>query len=68
MKAFMKKEMTQIIEAKLKTKTRVILETSISEDFNGCHMTIKAESIIVVQKDQAKKLMLVDIKDNTKKQ
>ena len=31
-------------------------------------MTIKAESIIVVQKNQVEKLILIDIKDNVKKQ
>ena len=31
-------------------------------------MTIKAESIMVVQKNQAEKFVLIDIKDNAKKQ
>ena len=30
-------------------------------------MTIKAESIMVMKKNQAEKLVLVDIKDNAKK-
>ena len=67
MKAFMKNEETKIMEAKFKAKTQIILETSTSRDFNGCHMTIKAESIIVIQKNQAENLALVDIKDNAKK-
>ena len=66
--AFIKKEETEIIEAKFKAKTRIILEIGTTGDFNGCHITIKAESIMVVQKNQAKKLVLVDIKDNAKKQ
>ena len=66
--AFMKKAETEIVEAKFKAKTRTILETGASGDFNGCRMTIKAESIMVVQKNQAEKLVLIDIKDNAKKQ
>ena len=66
--AFMKKEETEIVEAKFKAKTRIILEIGVSEDFNGCRMTIEAESIMVVQKNQVEKLVLVDIKDNAKKQ
>ena len=66
--AFIKKEKIEIIEAKFKAKTRTILEISVSENFNGCQMTIKAESIIVIQKNQVKKLVLINIKDNAKKQ
>ena len=66
--AFIKKEETEIMKAKFKAKTRTILETGASGDFNGCRMTIKAESIMVVQKNQAEKLVLVDVKDNAKKQ
>ena len=64
----MKKEETVIMEVKFKAKTRTILEIGVSGDFNDCYMTIKAESIMVVQKNQAEKLVLVDIKDNAKKQ
>ena len=46
--AFMKKKKTEIVKAKFKTKTRTILETGASRDFNGCHITIEAESIMVV--------------------
>ena len=46
--AFMKKEETKIMKVKFKAKTQTILETGASEDFNGCHITIKAESIIIV--------------------
>ena len=53
--AFMKKKETEIIEAKFKAKTQTILETGASRDFNGCRITIKAKSIIVVQKNQAEK-------------
>ena len=49
--AFMKKEETEIIEAKLKAKNRTILETGASGDFNGCRMTIEADFIMVVQKN-----------------
>ena len=66
--AFIKKVETEIIEAKFKSKTQTILEIDASRDFNGCRMTIKAESIIIVQKNQVEKLVLVDIKDNAKKQ
>ena len=65
--AFMKKKKTEIIEAQFKAKNQTILETDISEDFNGYYMTIKADFIMVVQKNQAEKLALVDIKDNVKK-
>lgn len=65
---FMKKEKTEIMKAKFKVKTRIILETHTLEDFNGYCMTIKAESIMVIQKNQTEKLVLVDIKDNIKKQ
>ena len=67
MEAFIKKDETEIMETKFKVKTRTILETNASRDFNGYYMTIKAESIMVVQKNQAEKLVFVDIKDNTKK-
>ena len=66
--AFMKKEETEIMDAKFKGKTQTILKIEASGDFNGYHMTIKAESIIVVQKNQVEKLILVDNKDNAKKQ
>ena len=49
--AFMKIEETEIVEAKFKAKTRTILETGASRDFNGYRMTIEAESIMVVQKN-----------------
>lgn len=63
----MKKEKTEIIKTKFKIKTQTILETGESGDFNGYRMTIKAEFIMIVQKYQAKKLVLVDIKNNAKK-
>ena len=66
--SFMKKEETAIIEAKFKAKTQTILETSALEDFNAYRITIEAKSIMVVQKNQTEKLVLVDIKDNAKKQ
>ena len=47
----MKKEETKIMEAKFKAKTQTFLETGISGDFNGCCITIKAKSIMVIQKN-----------------
>ena len=44
------------------------METGASGDFNGCQITIEAESIMVIQKNQVEKLVFVDIKDNAKKQ
>ncbi len=64
---FMKKKEKEILEAKFKAKTQTMLETGVSGDFNGCRMTIKAESIMVIQKNQAEKLVLVDIKNKAKK-
>lgn len=46
--AFMIKKETEIMEAKFKAKTRTILKTGISRDFNGYCMTIKAKFIMVV--------------------
>ena len=46
--AFMKKEKKEIIETKFKAKNRIMLETSVSGDFNSCRMTFKVESIMVV--------------------
>ena len=56
------------MEAKFKAKTLTILEIGILRDFNGCYIAIKAESIMVVKKNQTEKLVLVDIKDNAKTQ
>lgn len=64
----MKNKEKEIIRAKFKVKNRILLETDISEDFNSCYIIIKAESNMVVQKSQAKKLVLIDIKENVKKQ
>lgn len=62
----MKKEKTKIIEAKFKVKIQTILETSISKDFNNYHMTIKARFIMIIQKNQAKKLVFININNNIK--
>lgn len=64
---FINKEEAEIIEAKFKAKSQIMSKTSVSKDFNKCHMTIENKSIIVIQKKQAEKLLFVDIKDNTKK-
>ena len=64
----MKKEETEIMKAKFKAKTQTILETGVSGDFNGCRMIIEAESIMIIQRYQIEKLVLIDIKDNIKKQ
>lgn len=51
LEAFMKKKESKIIKAKFKAKTQTILETGILRDFNGYSITIKAESIMVIQKN-----------------
>lgn len=56
------------MEAKFKAKTPTILQTGALRDLNNCCMTIKVEFIIVIQKNQVEKLVLINIKDNTKKQ
>ena len=66
--AFMKKEEKKILEAKFKVKTQTILEIGVSGDFNGCRMTIEVEFIMVIQKNQIEKLVLIDIQDKVKKQ
>ena len=68
MEAFINKKEAEITETKFKAKSQTILETGTSGDFNSCRMTIEAESIIVVQRNQIEKLILVNIKDNAKKQ
>lgn len=47
---FMNNYEIEIIETNFKIKTQTILETGASGDFNSYRITIKAESIIVVQK------------------
>lgn len=64
---FKKKEEKEIIEAKFKAENQIIIEIGISRNFNGCCIIIKAKSIMIIQKNQTEKLILVDIKDNTKK-
>lgn len=44
----MKRKDTEIIETKLKAKTRAILEIGILEDFDNYHIIVKVESIMVV--------------------
>lgn len=63
----MKKEETEITKVKFKAKTRTMLETGISKDFNSCHILIEAKSIMVILKNQVEKLVLIDVKDNIKK-
>lgn len=65
---FMKKEEKEIIKARLKAKNQIIQEISLSADFGGYSMTIEAESIIVLQRNEAEKLVLIDVKNNAKKQ
>lgn len=64
---FMQKEETEIMEVKFKAKIQTILKTVALRDFNNYRMTIEAEFIMVVQKNQAQKLVLIDIKNNAKK-
>ena len=52
-KAFMKKTRLEIMEAKLKAKTRTILKTGASGDWNNYCMIIEAESILIVQNNKA---------------
>lgn len=47
----MNKEKAKIIETKFKAKSQIILEIGISGDFNDCHIIIKVESIMVMQKN-----------------
>lgn len=67
-KAFMKIKETEIMKAKFKAKTKTILKTGTSGDFNGCCRTIEAKFIMVVQKNQKEKLVFIDMKNNAKKQ
>lgn len=67
MEIFINKEKSEIIKVKFKAKSQTIQKNSISGDLNSCHMTIEDEFIIVIQKILAEKLLLIDIKDNTKK-
>lgn len=46
--AFMNTEEVEMTEAKFKAKSWTVLEIGALGDFNGCHITIKAEFIIVV--------------------
>lgn len=64
---FINKKKVEIINAKFKVKSQIMLEISVSKDFKGCRMTIEDKSIMVMQKKQTKKLFLINIKDNTKK-
>lgn len=65
---FINKEETENIEVKFKAKTQTMLKTSIFRDFNSCYKIIETKSIMVVQKNQVEMLVLVNIKDNAKKQ
>lgn len=64
----MKIEKIEIIKIIFKAKTQIILKTSIFADFKDCFMIIEVKSIIVIQKNQVKKLVLINVKDNVKKQ
>ena len=66
-KAFMNKKKTEIIKTKFKIKTQTILETGASKTFNSCYIIIKAKFIIVIQKNQAEKLVFINTKNNIKK-
>lgn len=67
-KAFINKEKKKIIEAKFKAKSQIMLETGTSQNFNGYYMTIEDKTIIIIQKNKADKLIIVDIEDNVNKQ
>lgn len=51
METFMINKKIEIIEAKFKTKSQILLEISVSEDFRGYYMIIKDESILVIVKN-----------------
>lgn len=65
---FIDKEETEIIKAKFKAKSQIILKTRISETFNSYYMIIKDKTIIIIQKNQGNKLLIVNIEDDIKKQ
>lgn len=65
--AFINKEEIKIIKAKFKVKTWTMLEIDIFRNFNSCYMTIEAESIMIIQKNLVKKLVLINIKNYAKK-
>lgn len=48
----MKIEEIEIMEAKFKAKTQILIEISIFREFNSYYMTIKAKAIMIVQKNQ----------------
>lgn len=68
MEIFINKKEIEYTEAKFKAKLQTILKIGILKNFNCCCIIIKAKSIIVVQKNKIKKLVLIDIKNNAKKQ
>lgn len=45
-----------------------MLETNTSQNFNGYYMTIEDKTIMIVQKNKADKLIIVDIEDDVNKQ
>lgn len=66
-KTLMNTKETEITEGKFMAKSQTILETGISRTFNDCRMIIEAKCIMIVQKNQAEKFVLIDIKDSAKK-
>lgn len=48
METIMKKEVTEIIEAKFQAKTQKILETGALRNLNACRMIIETETTIVI--------------------
>lgn len=63
----MNKKEAEIIKAIYKTKSQIILEIGAIGNFNGYYMTIKDKAIMFIQKNQADKLLIVNIEDNVKK-
>lgn len=59
------KKEVEIIKIVLKAKSQIMLKICILEDFNRYQIIIENESIIVVQKNQVKKLLIINIRDNT---
>ena len=67
-KEFLEMEDLELKKAELKAKPHQILHTDESADFNGCRIQIGKDDIVAVQKGQADKIMVVDIKGEEKKQ
>lgn len=66
--AFINKKKAEIIEMKFEFKSQIILETCTWRNFNDYHMIVEDKAIMIIQKYQADKLLIIDIENNAKKQ